>query len=405
MIDPHIFESPLSLLLAAAVLLSIIIFHNSRPARLITSRAFSVTLIIVSTVLVAIEGTWGRGIFHHWAFLATILLLMLAVGFTAVTDFKNKSFRALLSHLGLFLVLFGGFFGATDTTNAQLRLFPDCEEHMAYSAEGDVVLLPFGISLKEFSIEYYEDGKSPKQYTSRLSIDGRNFETGVNHPCRYKGYSIYQSGYDTEYGRYSILELVRDPWLPVSIIGILLLGAAALMSLKSSWDSWKALTAALALAVVFAIISVARISFGALMPALRSLWFIPHLIIYMLAYAVLALSVITGIISLFSGKIPSALPSRLLSTSSSLLLIGMICGAVWAKQAWGDYWTWDAKECWAAATWMLTLAGTHVTASRKRISALMAALAFIAMQMTWYGVNYLPSSGQSLHTYNQQTTI
>lgn len=137
------------------------------------------------------------------------------------------------------------------------------------------------------------------------------------------------------------------------------------------------------------------------MPALRSLWFVPHLIIYMLAYAILAISVITGIVTLFSEKIPSGLPSRLLATSSSLLLAGMICGAVWAQQAWGSYWTWDAKECWAAATWLLSLAGTHLPGSGRKNRLLFTVLAFIAMQMTWYGVNFLPSSGQSLHTYNQ----
>ena len=79
----------------------------------------------------------------------------------------------------------------------------------------------------------------------------------------------------------------------------------------------------------------------------------------------------------------------------------MLCGAVWAKQAWGNYWTWDAKECWAAATWLLSLAGTHLPSSGRKNRLLFTVLAFIAMQMTWYGVNFLPSSGQSLHTYNQ----
>ena len=71
---------------------------------------------------------------------------------------------------------------------------------------------------------------------------------------------------------------------------------------------------------------------------------------------ILALAVIVGFASLFSTKIPESLPERLLSTASSLLLIGMMCGAVWAKQ-------------------------------------------------TWYGVNHLPSSTQSLHTYNQEKSI
>ena len=78
----------------------------------------------------------------------------------------------------------------------------------------------------------------------------------------------------------------------------------------------------------------------------------------------------------------------------------MLCGAVWAKQAWGDYWTWDPKECWAAATWLLTLAGTHLP--KKNLKLAFAVIAFLAMQMTWYGVNHLPPSSNSLHTYNQE---
>ena len=29
------------------------------------------------------------------------------------------------------------------------------------------------------------------------------------------------------------------------------------------------------------------------------------------------------------------------------LTLGMITGAVWAKKAWGDYWSWDPKETWS----------------------------------------------------------
>ena len=25
---------------------------------------------------------------------------------------------------------------------------------------------------------------------------------------------------------------------------------------------------------------------------------------------------------------------------------------MWAKEAWGTYWSWDPKETWAAATWL-----------------------------------------------------
>lgn len=86
------------------------------------------------------------------------------------------------------------------------------------------------------------------------------------------------------------------------------------------------------------------------------------------------------------------------------MLLGMLCGAVWAKYAWGDYWTWDAKECWAAATWLLTLVAIHASCGKSDFKAgillPMILAAFIAMQMTWYGVERLPSAANSIHTYN-----
>ena len=356
-------------------------------------------LLLISSVLLAVEGTWSIGIYHHWAFILVIVLALLSLGLASINDFSHKSSCAFLSHMGLFLVLFGGLIGAPDCTDALMKVHKDGDgERVAIDLNGNAVQLPFSVLLEDFDIDLYEDGASPRQYTSTLSVDGRTLQTSVNHPCSHKGYRIYQSGYDVDAGQYSVLKIVRDPWLPLVALGALMLLLGALMSLKTAWKSWKVLVAALSLAVVFALISVARISFGTLPPALRSLWFIPHLIIYMLAYSILALAAIAGAASLFTARIPDGLPGKLLSTASSLLLIGMLCGAVWAGQAWGDYWTWDAKECWAAATWLLTLAGTHVP--KKKLRVLFIIIAFLAMQMTWYGVNYLPSSGQSLHTYN-----
>ena len=269
----------------------------------------------------------------------------------------------------------------------------------AFDANGTEVTLPFSITLKDFRIDYYEDGFSPKQYSSILEIEGKELSTSVNHPGRHKRYLIYQSGYDAVDGRYSVLKVVRDPWLPLVALGGLLMAMAAVLSLRIVWRSRKALLAALLLAAIFTVLSVARIRFGRQMPALRSLWFVPHLIVYMLAYSVMALSVIAGVCSVFSSKVREHLPGRLLSTASSLLLIGMICGAVWAQQAWGNYWAWDAKECWAAATWLLTLVASHSSRQRTRLVFLL--LAFLAIQIIWYGVNLLPAAESSLHTYNR----
>lgn len=404
MIDLHIFEFPLSLILALAFILCIFIFRKHLTGKYPASRQLSIILLLTSSALLAVEGSWAFGIYRHWTFIIVVVLALLSLGLVSINDFSHRSVSAFLSHSGLFLVLLGGVFGAPDCTNAVMRVYEGGKnEHIAVDVDGNAVPLPFSVLLESFNIDCYRDGTSPKQYTSTLSVDGKTLQTSVNHPCRYKGYRIYQSGYDIGSNRCSVLKIVRDPWLPAVTLGALMLLLGAVLGLKKVWSNWKILVAALILSVVFALISVARISFGNLPPALRSLWFVPHLTVYMLAYSILALAVITGFASLFSSKIPKGLSAKLLSTASSLLLIGMLCGAVWAKQAWGDYWTWDAKECWAAVTWLLTLAGTHIP--KKKSGLLFAVLAFLAMQMTWYGVNYLPSSTQSLHTYNQETSI
>ena len=43
----------------------------------------------------------------------------------------------------------------------------------------------------------------------------------------------------------------------------------------------------------------------------------------------------------------------------SFMTLGMLMGALWAKEAWGHYWSWDPKETWAAITWLAYLVYVH----------------------------------------------
>jgi ABC-type transport system involved in cytochrome c biogenesis permease subunit len=88
----------------------------------------------------------------------------------------------------------------------------------------------------------------------------------------------------------------------------------------------------------------------------------------------------------------------------SFLTLGLLAGAVWAKGAWGHYWTWDPKETWAFLTWAAFLAYFHLRrdfAQRPRAALLFIAGASIIVLICWFGVNYLPSASQSVHTYTQ----
>lgn len=163
------------------------------------------------------------------------------------------------------------------------------------------------------------------------------------------------------------------------------------------------------LSVVFIVVNVLKpeIHDKALMPALQSAWFVPHVIVYMFAYALLGCALLVGIYGcLPAGRVKRpalfGVADNLVYTGLALLTLGMLFGAIWAKQAWGHYWGWDPKETWAAITWFTYLMYIHVRYRypQKYTCALwIVVLAFLFLQICWYGVNYLPSAEMSIHTY------
>ncbi len=146
----------------------------------------------------------------------------------------------------------------------------------------------------------------------------------------------------------------------------------------------------------------------ALMPALQSPWFAPHVIVYMFAYALLGASALMALYLLFVRKRQVSreewqITDNLVYVGLAFLTIGMLFGALWAKEAWGHYWSWDPKETWASVTWFAYLVYIHyrrMPGHRRSVALLMLIMAFCLLQMCWWGINYLPSAqGSSVHTY------
>ena len=499
---------PISLLLSLALLIIIAIGSYSSWNKMSVWRhpLTAAVLLLLFAIVNGIEGTWVLDLQHSWAMYVIVVLLLFSLGLAICHKIQKTYSKALsmhttkerlrlwlrkmpflLLHTGAFLVLFGGFFGAPDKEDGQVLLEYGKPTHIAYQANGEMLPLPFDVQIDTFYVDYYADRRSPKQFTTRFTIreigegvdegarikderlnsaDSETSETkvispssfilhpssqemlttAVNHPCSWRGYHFYQSNYDPLRGEYSVLKVVRDPWIGFVWVGIVLLTIGACWQMTKQWKAhWGWWLAVGIVTIVFTVITLAKINFGTLMPALRSAWFIPHIGVYMIAYSLLAVASILGIVIMIKDRLrlrikderlnsndfensetkvispsscvlhPSSKQAHhllmgLLQTSSCLLLIGMLCGAVWAKQAWGDYWTWDPKECWAMATWMLTLIGMHLKTKsdnpkvQKAMLVLLVVfvlLSFAAMQMTWYGVNYLPSAELSLHTYGR----
>ncbi len=159
------------------------------------------------------------------------------------------------------------------------------------------------------------------------------------------------------------------------------------------------------LSTVFILINILKPEMHSkeLMPALQSPYFIPHVAIYMLAYAFMGGSFVLGIAYLFKNN------DKIFPIINHLVLIGivglgigMIVGSLWAKEAWGTFWSWDPKETWALATWLCYFMYYYLQKEfphRKKIAITILIIAFLSLQICWVGVNYLPSASSSVHAY------
>lgn len=101
------------------------------------------------------------------------------------------------------------------------------------------------------------------------------------------------------------------------------------------------------LATVFVIINLMKpeIHDQSLMPALQSIWFIPHVTVYMFSYSVLGCAFIIALTGLFRHKeeyLHTA--DNLVYAGIAFLSIGMLLGSLWAKEAWGNYWSWGSER-------------------------------------------------------------
>ncbi|NEX13510.1 MAG: cytochrome C assembly protein [Prosthecochloris sp.] len=164
----------------------------------------------------------------------------------------------------------------------------------------------------------------------------------------------------------------------------------------------------MALAAFFLVINLLHpdVYDRSLMPALQSAWFVPHVVVYLVGYVLLAASSAAAWHNLVRRRRPLETDGESLSHYLALLgfvflTFGLVFGALWAKEAWGHYWTWDPKETWALIAWLVYLGYLHATAvnvDRNRLQWYLA-LAFLVLLVSWFGVNYLPSAQNSVHSY------
>jgi ABC-type transport system involved in cytochrome c biogenesis permease subunit len=217
-----------------------------------------------------------------------------------------------------------------------------------------------------------------------------------------------------------MLAFVANLWLilqrpPMRTLGetrllyTLFLPIIALLTYKRWRFSWL-LVYGLSMAILFLIVNLTHPEAynKTLMPALRSPWFVPHVLVYIFAYAMLAASAIVamkGLTDYYRDKMQAntlALADNIVYIGFAFLSAGLLFGALWAKEAWGHYWTWDPKETWAFITWLAYLAFIHLRLlmpTEQLRPMWLLSVAFLLLLFGWFGINYLPAAQTSVHTY------
>lgn len=173
---------------------------------------------------------WPFVLLYLW-----IALILAQVSLVQLLYFKWRRLPSLVSHLGLLITLLTATLGSADMQRLQMYTVLDETEWRGINERNMITELPIAITLKQFIMETYDDG-SPKRFASDIIIYTKNGDSmratvDVNKPVEVRGWKIYQYGYDTTMGaesQFSILELVRDPWLPYVYAGIYLMLFGAL---------------------------------------------------------------------------------------------------------------------------------------------------------------------------------
>ena len=255
-VDWSLFALPINIIvLGIFLLLSGIIFTFRSKVygfRFLATSTCAVPALVMTAALTIIMGLTAQvaessppadffGITKMLSFWPFVLLylwiafILAQVSLVQVLHFKWRRLPSIVSHLGLLISLLTATLGSADMQRLQMYTVLEQTEWRGINERNMMIELPIAIKLKQFIMETYDDG-SPKRFASDIIIYTKNGDSlqatvDVNKPVEVRGWKIYQYGYDTTKGaesELSILELVRDPWLPYVYTGIYMMLFGAL---------------------------------------------------------------------------------------------------------------------------------------------------------------------------------
>jgi len=155
-------------------------------------------------------------------------------------DYKNWEFKVLKYYTDAYRKD-SVFIQDKDSINTEFAALIEAK-HGKYSktvwlSSGNYMMPALSASLSNdlaISLSLPED----KKYVSTINLTSKNGQTikdvkiVVNFPFKFEGFNIYQQGFDdtnADNVDMSVLELVKDPWLPIIYVGMIMLLIGAIL--------------------------------------------------------------------------------------------------------------------------------------------------------------------------------
>ncbi len=174
-------------------------------------------------------------IFPGGSLVGLVLLANLTVAQSFRLEFSWRKAGLWTVHFGLIFLFLGEFASGMLQVETQVSIREGQTVDFGLDPRtGEKRVLPFSLTLKDFTHEVYPGTEIPKRFSSMLRLKDsrkgtdRDVLVSMNSPLRYAGLAVYQSGFGEE-NTMSVLQVVDNPsWiLPYLACALVGLGLAA----------------------------------------------------------------------------------------------------------------------------------------------------------------------------------
>ena len=280
--------------------------------------------------------------------------------------------------------------------------------------DGNLFQLPFTCQLEGIISENYPSGATKSHTATVICCYYGNTDTlriSENHPASFYQYDflLLSVGKTLQRGSFAEFQISTSSFTWVVYTGLFLLIISTLaiviqsLFTEKKWRGWFFVI--ILMVIVFIILLIINPMMRSLEvpPILRSVWFIPHVVSYIIAYALLLFGWFTSIYTFCkpsSSKLQHSID--MLESGTAFYTIGLALGIIWAKSAWGSFWNWDPKETMALIAYGYCLSAVLILRQKSNSASLnliVQSIGIILMIVCWLSPQLLFGHLESMHSY------